>query len=39
MGNHKESASEFFEVVLQPVGHAAVKMVGRLIQHQEIGRR
>ena len=36
MGDHQQGTLKFFQIVLQPVRHPAVQMVGGLIQHQKL---
>ena len=39
MGHHDQCAPPFFQIILQPVGHLIVQMVGGLVQQQNIRRR
>ena len=38
MGDHDQCASPFFQIVLQPVCHVIVQMVGGLVQQQNVRR-
>ena len=38
VGDHQQGAPEFLQIVLQPVGHLAVQVVGGLVQHQKLRR-
>ena len=38
MGNHYQCALPFLQIILQPVRHAVIQMVGRLVQYKYVGR-